>query len=526
MFINARLLALAITLGMTAGLVAQSLPPVHVLSQRAHQNGKPFPAHQLFHKTNPLDASAARFAQYAQFLELNPSQLALLFSEQPRKVSLALPYQENELVLDLELCNVLASDFAVFSGEQGDQPASFKTGLHYRGALRGATNSFAAISIFEDEVLGIISDAQFNNLVLGRVELRENKWGYMLYSDLDLAMDNPFECTLHEIKADAGTPENTNTSGAVKPLRIGLEADNALIQQKGSVAKAVHYLAAVFHQVATVYARDGVDMILAQVSVPTTPLYDHTAGANAVLEQFRVREHAGAKVDISQLIGLARINTESVAYLGGVCSAEYAAALSAVEPEFSKVPTFSWVVSVVAHQTGHQLGSPHTQWCGWSGGAIDGCAGALQDCTAAAHAGGNTLMSYCPVNNVPTALYAGLGRLPGRLVRERVGKASCLQLIKPVAPAIASRSTVRNPEFGLAPNPAGQQTSVLINYAAKTITRIVVLDLLGRPVQTIQVNLQKGSVPLDLGNLSKGIYLVQVFDNQNKLVDTRRLIRE
>jgi len=73
---------------------------------------------------------------------------------------------------------------------------------------------------------------------------------------------------------------------------------------------------------------------------------------------------------------------------------------------FNYVPTWSWTISVLAHEVGHQIGSPHTHACTWGDNwdtAID-CCGALAgmnecygDCNAEVPTpeDGGTIMSYC-----------------------------------------------------------------------------------------------------------------------------------
>ena len=53
-------------------------------------------------------------------------------------------------------------------------------------------------------------------------------------------------------------------------------------------------------------------------------------------------------------------------------------------------------ISTIAHEIGHNFGSPHTQSCGWAGGAIDFCYAVEGNCYVDALENINgTLMSYC-----------------------------------------------------------------------------------------------------------------------------------
>lgn len=80
--------------------------------------------------------------------------------------------------------------------------------------------------------------------------------------------------------------------------------------------------------------------------------------------------------------------------------------------DFYGLPNYTWDVNVVAHELGHTMNSRHTHWCGWPGGALDGCVSseAYYHCPVpgvtwcsdgsvpAANEG--TVMSYC--HNAPS----------------------------------------------------------------------------------------------------------------------------
>lgn len=55
-------------------------------------------------------------------------------------------------------------------------------------------------------------------------------------------------------------------------------------------------------------------------------------------------------------------------------------------------------ISTIAHELGHNFGSPHTQSCSWPGGVIDYCYASESDCyTGALDEQRGTLMSYCNI---------------------------------------------------------------------------------------------------------------------------------
>jgi hypothetical protein len=87
--------------------------------------------------------------------------------------------------------------------------------------------------------------------------------------------------------------------------------------------------------------------------------------------------------------------------------------------------TYSWPVSVVAHELGHNLGSQHTHWCGWKNdqgvsiGRIDSCSAdqPVSPCGSLIKRNNSgTIMSYCHINGA-VDLNLGFGRYPRFSIR-------------------------------------------------------------------------------------------------------------
>jgi hypothetical protein len=521
-----RLLAFVCLFYTTAGAVAQTLRPVPALvrSQRPENSG--ISAHSLFRKTATLDGSAARFAQEAQFLRLDRAALDHLMATEPSMLTLRLPYHDTELVIDLVRYDITAPDFHIYADNR-NETIDCHEGLHYRGMMRGATNSVAAISLFENEIFGTVSDALYHNLVLGRVQIAHNTDGYILYSERELSMDNPFECVLNESLAAPALEDLQQRFSTSKPaptLHMALYAEHAFFLNRGDVTTTAHYLLAMFNQVAVLFANEGLQLELTRVCIQTSPVFDHTAGATGILEQFRMslREPAA---DLTQLVGLAETNPESMACLDGLCTPQRAVAFCAIDPDFSNVPTFSWAAAALAHETGHLLGARHPASSCRETVSFNPCLPGIAARNNQDQAIENTLMRYCLLASEPVAFYAGFGPVSRPLMLDRVRGAACLQQTSGLELVPGERTGAVAGPLTITPNPARDRVNVhLAVEEGRMATRIQVSDLLGRSIRTWELSGQL-DLWLDLSALDKGIYLVQVF-SQDTLLATRRLIRE
>ena len=70
--------------------------------------------------------------------------------------------------------------------------------------------------------------------------------------------------------------------------------------------------------------------------------------------------------------------TGGIAFVNGAGSQSYGFGYSSnltSNMDYFEVPEpfYHWNLLCTAHEIGHNLGSMHTQWCGWPGGPINNC---------------------------------------------------------------------------------------------------------------------------------------------------------
>ncbi|HKQ78271.1 MAG TPA: M12 family metallo-peptidase [Blastocatellia bacterium] len=405
------------------------------------RSGAEFPEVELFHvqeaATSDLTfrrASAQDLLHRGQTLDLDGQMALRLASGEIPAMTLRLPNPSGKgdsVELELTRVNIFAEGFTVITSSSNGQPVDYEKSTHYRGTVKGAPGSLAAISVLSDEVVGLYSTPEQGNFVLGRLGGDNPNNTHILYSQADMKMQNPQVC---ETKDDGAIipPEDLLDQGANLAggcVRIYVEADNDLFQNKGSVTNTVNYLTAVFNQSATLYANDGITVSLSQVFVWDTTSPYTSSSSGTLLSQFQSFRNS-FNGDLAHLVAL-RGGGGIAAGFNAFCntSTDARQCFSGINATFSNVPTYSWTVEVFTHEMGHLMGSRHTQACVWNGNntAIDGCAAVEGGCARPGiPTNGGTIMSYCHLTSAGINFTLGFGPQPGALIRNRVTAAPCI----------------------------------------------------------------------------------------------------
>lgn len=396
--------------------------------QKAHIQGQEFTPINLFTASDHLverEKHAGVLAQ-ASYVTLVEPSLESLVKNKPDAIQLSVPYFGRTLMMDLVRVEVLSSDFQTFTSESGDHPVDYVPGVFYRGIVDGDAQSIVALSFFKDDVVGMISSSEDGNISFNRIGTSQD---YMLYSDRDLLISSPVFCSTEEPENYALEVQkhldNYLETRDVKCVKVYIECDYALYQNKGSVANVNNWISAVYNNVAALYANEQITTQISTTYVWTSAdPYSKTSSSTA-LTQFR-NMRPSVNGDLAHLAALGGNNIGGVAWVDALCSS-YKYAYSNIQSSYQNVPTYSWTVEVMTHEMGHNLGSPHTQSCSWSGGALDNCYTTEGGCPPGPPpTNGGTIMSYCHLTNYGINFNNGFGVQPGNLIRSKVAAASCL----------------------------------------------------------------------------------------------------
>ena len=370
-------------------------------------------------------ASRALPTEDADYMTLDNDQLASLFENKPAVIDFVIPRNGAMVNLTLARVNVVADDFSVTTDAASN--VAYKNGVHYRGIVNGDQSSIAALSLFDGEVMGFYNNAQ-GNYTIGKVDGEQDVM--VVYNSKQLENPEAWGC----FTEDSGEPVqyendgNDNRGVGCKTVKVYFECDYALYVNKGSNTTNVsNYVTGLFNQVATLYANENVDIQISQVYIWTsTDPYASLNSTSSVLSAFKSNRGTSFNGNLAHFLTTRSLGG-GIAYVDVICAKSYAYGVSAISSSYNSVPTYSWTIEVVTHELGHNLGSPHTQSCSWTGGALDNCYTTEGGCSPGpAPVGGGTIMSYCHLTSTGINFNNGFGTQPGNLIRSRVMNASCL----------------------------------------------------------------------------------------------------
>lgn len=500
------LLTLCCFVLLGAGLSAQS--PAERL-RSAQQQGLSFPPVSLLEWIGPIDADMQQSLSAGQLLQLNRTALLNAYNANLKSLELIVPTGYGQsLRVRLVQQELLTEDFQVTTSS-GNRKTPVLPGRYYVGALAGDDQSIAAISFFNDEILGVIESEQFGTLELGKLD-KDPQNRYALFNTADLKSKPDFECGTEQLEQprsifrdiDTDTPKSN-----LKCVRIYFECEYDMYLANGaSVQNTFNYMTGVYNVVKTLYDNAQIRTIISEIFVWNTPDAYPTSSTSNALVSFRTTRTA-FNGDVAHLVSRGAPTGGGIAYLDVLCNRAYAYAYSYIYQSYNQFPTYSWTVNVIAHEMGHNLGSPHTHNCSWdvngdglAAEMIDGCgpsAGYAEgSCTTAPlPTNGGTVMSYCHlVGGVGINFNHGFGPLPSARIQNRVYNASCLNTCNTCTHTVSITKTdalCHNSATGSATaNVSGSTGPYLFNWS-------------------------NGATAQSISGLSAGTYTVTVTDRNN-----------
>lgn len=380
----------------------------------------------------------------AKIIDVNFDEVLRIIRNREENISLTVPFEGNTLNVELKKFDIINSNTKFVKGTgAGDVIINrINDFVSYTSDLKDINSPLVVITFFKDEISALIITNQDTYVIA-----KEHSGNDIIaYKTSNLKKHNDFKCTSEEL----GIPEEiTNlqknlrsnmfdiaTSNLLK-ANIAVESDFELFSFfSGSIERATNYIISLYVPVSAIYTRDvNVKLELTYIRVWSTSAdpYPDATSSSTLLNAFRSYWNAnmqGTPRTIAHFISTRPGGLGGVAWVDVLCATggnSYGYAFSDIDGTFNNLPTYSWDCMVVAHETGHNFGSPHTHNCSWPGGPIDSCytvEGGCYNGPQIPRVG--TIMSYCHLNG-SIVLY--FGPLPSNLIRTKAESAGCMSSI-------------------------------------------------------------------------------------------------
>jgi len=385
---------------------------------------------------NPDATKTAKIVNNASFATLDAAVIKQLMDTRPQNIELSIPYNGNTITVLLYRADLFAKGFHVDTDKKRN--IAYQEGLYYRGIVKDDVNSLVSFSFFNNEMNGIVSASNLNNLVVGRLRKEKNKTDYILYSDANLKIPYTFNCNTTDPKISDAVKKaadlTTMNIHEEKCVTLYFELDNELYLQNGaSETLTANWLTSAFNNVQTLYDNDGITVSLQSFFIWTTQdPYTGPTSTDYLIQFAEAYSEEGFGANLGQLLGMDPGGLGGLAWLEGFCSAGNACYVD-VDLAFEQVPVYSFDIIAMTHELGHLMGSEHTHACVWNGNntQIDGCGTLAGIIEGSCDAGplpqnGGTIMSYCHLLDVGTNLANGFGPQPSARIHNYINSTSCI----------------------------------------------------------------------------------------------------
>lgn len=396
-----------------------------------------------YSKTSAASSELNQYVEDSKIIDINFNEVNRIINQKSDYISLKIPYNNSELTVTLKRFDILTPNAKIVSGtNNGDVQISTPDFAAYTSDLYDKNSPLITVTFFKDNVSAIISNNQ-ETIVLAR---RFKSEDYIMYQTSKLKIRNNFNCftdefdipkKIYDIKKDLDPSTSSSAFGTLLKANIAVESDFEFYTFWGnSVSRATQYIISLYIPVSALYVRDiNCQLLLTYIrvwSVIDDPYPDATS-SSTLLNVFRSYWNAnmsGVPRTIAHYVSTRPGGLGGIAFLNVLCSSLTSGngyAFSDIDGNFNQIPTYSWDVMVVAHETGHNFGSLHTHNCSWPGGPIDSCYTVEGGCyTGPMIPRVGTIMSYCHLNATIALLF---GPLPSQVIRNSAQVASCINTL-------------------------------------------------------------------------------------------------
>lgn len=423
----------------------QILSPLETIIQEAKTKGQKFVIVNPFIPIISQDFANFSNIANAKLFDVDKPTLSAISNSKPKYVELNLELNSGEqLDILLESQQLFdASSRLLTTDEKSGDPLT--GGAYYRGIINGVSGSFAAISFFDDQVIGVLSTPLHGNIILGKTinMNKESESIHALYLENELPIRSPFKCgvlenaeTFLNLNQPSQAP-STISPNKCRTVKVFLECDYRMyLDKNGQVNQVTAYITGLFNVVKALYFNESINLEISDIKVWTTQdPFLHT-NLSDILYNYAGYRNSNFNGNLAQLVTTQAPQQQGgIAFVNGLCNPWNGnigpLSFAFIYNNYSQLPTYSWSVEVMTHEMGHNFGSWHTHSCVWGpfkNMQLDNCQTPdIGSCSPGpTPVGGGTIMSYCHLTGIGINFSKGFGQEPGDLLRNAVNTKPCL----------------------------------------------------------------------------------------------------
>ncbi len=360
---------------------------------------------------------------------IEKSTIQNIMSKGSKFISIELPILGNkQSVLHLKKRTLLDDDVIIIIQNENSKQESIEKSncLAYSGLIAGEeSNSLVSIVLYNDIVIGtiLIGDKTFS---LNQIN---NTSSYRLYENKADINQPQFACGVSDDNNNSlknAIVERTQQTTIPKCVKLHFEITKTLNDQFGGVNQSITEFLTLFNLVQTNFANEGITVRVSYLKIWNTddPYFQSwfgTPGAPGSFQDLGFDSFIDLGGNIEGNIGI--LLGTFIGGIGGVSGGSpcpnqgYNA--NRINPN-----SINQNASTIMHEIGHNLGSHHTHWCGWVGGALDNCYTTEGGCQPGpSPINGGTIMSYCGGSS---SINNGFGTQPNAVIVNTTANESCI----------------------------------------------------------------------------------------------------
>ena len=251
----------------------------------------------------------------------------------------------------------------------------------------------------------IVISYKYNNR---QFEINKIDNEFLLFDVNDCLLENTFSCKVEEKIEQINNEEIFPESSVMTPkcLELAIEIDHYTRNAFSTNVSTTNWAHAILAGVSQVYFNEvnlNITIVTTIIWETTDPYAAYVNDASNMLGALRnhwTSNNSSISRDLVHLLTKrSNTGTGGIAYVDVLCNNSWGYGFSASLNNTTNFnfpnPPYTWNLMVCSHEIGHNIGSNHTHWCGWPGGAIDNCTNVEGSCPNNPLAQVGTIMSYC-----------------------------------------------------------------------------------------------------------------------------------